>query len=134
VEYLRLAERPNDTINYSEIETAATRWSRHSRQTIQFKQSKQHFISEASRWLTFLNHLHIQPTPQRACDKMLAEFRSFMRDDRGLSPVTVEYRCRTVQPFLEQLLSEVHTLESVSVSDIDALPICLERSGMRALR
>jgi len=65
---------------------------------------------------------------------MLAEFRSFMRDDRGLSPVTVEYRCRTVQPFLEQLLSEVHTLESVSVSDIDALPICLERSGMRALR
>jgi hypothetical protein len=25
VEYLRLAERPNDTINHSEIETAATR-------------------------------------------------------------------------------------------------------------
>lgn len=54
VEYLRLAERPNDTINHSEIETAATRWSRHTRQTIKFKQSKQHFLSEASRWLTSL--------------------------------------------------------------------------------
>jgi integrase/recombinase XerD len=121
VEYLRLAERPNDTINHSEIETAATRWSRHSRQTIKFKQSKQHFLSEASRWLTFLNRIHTQPKPQRVCDKMLAEFRNFTRDDRGLSPVTVDYRCRTVQPFLEQLLSEVPTLESISVSDIDSL-------------
>lgn len=121
VEYLRLAERSNDTINHSEIETAAKRWSHHSQQTTQFKQSKQHFLSEASRWLTFLDRLHIQPKPQRACDKMLAEFRNFMRDDRGLSPITVEYRCKTVQPFLEQLLSEVPTLESISVSDIDSL-------------
>jgi site-specific recombinase XerD len=52
---------------------------------------------------------------------MLAEFRSFMRDDRGLSPVTIEYRCRTIRPFLEGLLGEERSLESVSVSEIDSL-------------
>jgi integrase/recombinase XerD len=44
-----------------------------------------------------------------------------MRDDRGLSPITVEYRCGTVRPFLERLLGEERSLESVSVSDIDSL-------------
>jgi hypothetical protein len=62
VEYLRLAERPNDTINHLEIEAAATRWSRHNQQTIKFKQTKRHFLSEASRWLTFLNRFILNPS------------------------------------------------------------------------
>src|SRR6201999_564187 len=46
VEYLRLAERPGDIIKLSEIETAATRWSRHNRQTTQITRSQRHFITE----------------------------------------------------------------------------------------
>jgi site-specific recombinase XerD len=121
VEYLRLAERPGDIIKLSEIETAATRWSRHNRQTTQITRSQRHFITEASRWLTFLNRLNTPPKLERASDMMLAEFGSFMRDDRGLSPITVEYRCRTVLPFLERLLGKGRSLESVSVSDVDSL-------------
>ncbi len=44
-----------------------------------------------------------------------------MRDDRDLSPITVEYRSRTVLPFLERLFAEERSLESVSVSAIDSL-------------
>jgi integrase/recombinase XerD len=123
-ECLRLADRPDDKIGLPEIKTAATRWSRHDRRSLKAgraKHSQQQFIAEASRWLIFLNRLHTPPRPERAFDEMLAEFRGFMRDDRGLSPITVEYRCRTVRPFLERLLAEERSLESVSVSDIDSL-------------
>jgi hypothetical protein len=117
VEYLRLAERPNDTINHSEIETAATRWSRHNRQTIQFKQSKQHFVSEASRWLTFLNRLHTQPKPQTAYDKMLAEFRNFMRDDRGYPRSQLSTDAELYNRFLSNYLAKCQLLNR-SVSRI----------------
>ena len=121
---LRLADRPDDIISLVEIETAAKRWSRHNRRSLEATRAKRlqrNFITEASRWLTFLNRLDTPPKPERACDQMLAEFRSFMRDDRGLSPITVEYRCRTVLPFLERLLGKERSLESVSVSEIDSL-------------
>lgn len=121
---LRLADRPDDKIRLPEIETAAMRWLRHNRRSrgaTQAKHSQRHFINESSRWLTFLNRLDTPAKPERACDEMLAEFRSFMRDDRSLSPITVEYRCRTVLPFLERLLGKERSLETVSVSDIDSL-------------
>jgi site-specific recombinase XerD len=119
-----LAERPDDIISLPEIETAAKRWSRHNRRSLEAARAKhlhRHFITQASRWLIFLNRLDTPIQPEKACDEMLTEFRRFMMDDRGLSPITVEYRCRTVRPFLERLLGEERSLESVSVSDVDSL-------------
>jgi integrase/recombinase XerD len=123
-ECLQLADRPDDKISLPEIKSAATRWSRHDRRSLKAgraKSSQRQFIAEASRWLIFLNRLHTPPRQERACDAMLAEFRSFMREDLGLSPITVEYRCGTVRPFLERLLGQERSLESVSVSDVDSL-------------
>jgi integrase/recombinase XerD len=122
-ECLRLADRPYDTISVPEIKIAATRWSRHHRRSLkagQAKHSQQQFIAEASRWLIFLNRLYTTPPKaERACDEMLAEFRSFMRDDRGLSPVTIEYRCRIIRPFLEGCLGKSGLLNpSVSQKSI----------------
>src|SRR6266481_1379610 len=50
-EYLRLAERPNDTISFVEIEKAARRWSNHnwpSRQSSHAKRSRDYFIATAA--------------------------------------------------------------------------------------
>ena len=93
---LRSFDRPEKIVSLSEIERAAARWSRHHRRslgTTPAEHLQRPFITEASRWLTFLGRLDTPPKAERACDQMLAEFRSFMRDDRGLSPITVEYRC-----------------------------------------
>jgi integrase/recombinase XerD len=116
-EFLRLADRPYDRISLAEIEIAAKRWSRHRHSL----RPQRNFITEASRWLAFLNRLDTPPKPETACEKMLAEFRRFMRDDRGLSPITVEYRCSSVLPFLGRLLGKEQSLESVRISDIDSL-------------
>ena len=44
-----------------------------------------------------------------------------MEKDRGLSPVTIEYRCHSVRPFLDRLLSEKRSLDMISAADIDSL-------------
>src|SRR5258707_8727819 len=81
-EYLRLADRPSDTISLSEISKAATRWSNHnwpSPQSSHAKRSRDYFISTAAEWLTFLKRLQTAPKPVTVCDRMLAEFSGFMK-------------------------------------------------------
>jgi len=123
-EYLRLADRPTDTISLSEIKKAATRWSNHnwpSPQSSHAKRSQEYFMATAAEWLTFLNRLQIAPKPVTICDQMLAEFRRFMEEDRNLSPATVQSRCSSVRPFLVQLLDGRRSLETITVSRVDSL-------------
>jgi integrase/recombinase XerD len=123
-EYLKLGARPGDTIGFSEIARAASRWSRHnwpSAKTPYARFSRKYFITQAAGWLTFLNRLRTAPKPVTAYDYMLDEFKRFMTEERGLSPITVEYRCRTVQPFLDRLLVRARRLERVTVAEVDSL-------------
>jgi len=123
-EYLRLANRPTDTITLSEIKKAATRWSNHnwtSPQTSHAKRSRDYFIATAVEWLTLLSRLKTAPKPVTICDQMLAEFRRFMQEDRNLSPATVQSRCSSVRPFLIQLLDGRRSLETITVSRVDSL-------------
>jgi integrase/recombinase XerD len=123
-EYLRLAERPNDAISLVEIEKAASRWSRHnwpSPKSSHAKRSQEYFIAQGAGWLTFLNRLQTVPKPVTVCGRMLAEFRSFMKEDRGLSPTTVKYNCSSVRPFLHRLLEGKRSLEAITVSNVDSL-------------
>jgi integrase/recombinase XerD len=123
-EYLRLADRPSDTISLSEIQRAATRWSNHNcplPQGSHAKRPREYFMAEAAKWLTFLNRLQTAPKPVTSCDHMLTEFRSFMEEDRGLSSATVKTNCSSVRPFLIHLLDGRRSLQTITVSDVDAL-------------
>jgi integrase len=123
-EYLRLADRHSDTISLSEIKKAATRWSNHnwpSPQSSHAKRSREYFMAQAAEWLTFLNRLQTAPKPVTIGDQMLAEFRRFMEEDRGLSPATVKGCCSSVRPFLDRLLAGRRSLQTITVSEIDSL-------------
>jgi integrase/recombinase XerD len=120
-EYLRLAERAYDR---PEIEKAANRWSNHnwpSSKSSHARLSRAEFITQALDWLRFLNRLRTIPKQITICDSMLAEFSSFMKNDRGLSPTTVQYRCNSVRPFLEQMLEGERSLKTITVPDVDSL-------------
>ena len=124
VEYLRLAERPNDTITLLEIKKAASRWSSHnwpSQESAHAKQSREYFMAQAAAWLTFLNRLETPLKPVTIYDQMLGEFRSFMKEDRGLSVATIKGCCSSVRPFLIQLLGGSRSLQTITVSDVDSL-------------
>lgn len=123
-EYLRLADRPNDTISLPEIKKAASRWSSHnwpSPERSHAKRSREYFIAQATKWMTFLNRFQIPPKPVTVYDQMLAEFRAFMEEDRGLSPATVKGCCSSVRPFVIQLLDGRRSLQTITVSDVDSL-------------
>jgi integrase/recombinase XerD len=120
-EYLRLAERAYDR---PEVEKAAKRWSTDnwpSSKNSHARTSRAEFINQALDWLRFLNRLRIIPEQITICDSMLAEFSSFMKNDRGLSPTTVQYRCNSVRPFLEQMLEGERSLKTITVPDVDSL-------------
>ncbi len=123
-EYLRLAERPNDTISLPEIKRAASRWSSHncpSQESSRAKRSREYFIAQAAKWLTFLNRLQTPPKPVTVHDQMLAEFGCFMKEDRGLSPATIKGCCSAVRPFLIRLLDGRRSFQTITVSDVDSL-------------
>ena len=123
-EYLRLVDRPSDTISLSEIKKAATRWSNHnwaSPQSSHAKRSREYFMAQAAEWLTFLNRLQTPPKPVTVYDQMLTDFGSFMEEDRGLSPATVKGCRSSVRPFLIQLLDGRRSLQTITVSDVDSL-------------
>jgi integrase/recombinase XerD len=122
--YLSLRRRPEETISLPEIKRAASRWSNHnglSAKTRYAEESRQYFVREASRLLTSLNRFQIVPKPVTPYDNQLAEFRTFMQEERGLSPITVEYRCRIARLFLDHLLEQKRSLKTITASDIDSL-------------
>jgi integrase/recombinase XerD len=124
VKHLRLAKRPNDKISPNEIERVARRWSCHTRPYATSRCariSRVHFVNEAVGWLTFLNRLQTESKSVTVHDRLLAEFRSFMKDDRGFSQATIIDRCRSVRPFLIQLLDGRRSLEKITVSNVDSL-------------
>ena len=123
VKHLRLAVQPNHTIHLDEIERAARRWPRHTRSSTNrlARMSRVHFVNEAIRWLTCLNRLQAESKTVTVHDRILADFKSFMKDDRGLSQATVIARCSSVWPVLIQLLRGRRSFEKITVSDVDSL-------------
>lgn len=123
-EYLELAERPNSVIDLQEIDKAGTRWaSRRAVPPIRLRPglSKQRFVREAIRWLTFLGRLQPTCVPPKPHEEKIAEFADFMLLERGLSPATIALRCYTVRQFLDQLGDGGRSLTDVTVSEIDSV-------------
>jgi site-specific recombinase XerD len=121
-DYLRLNERPGETISYSEIEQQAVRWANRRHRPPQIKdisRTRARFIWHATRWLQFLGRYQPPcPTPSPYADR-LAAFANYMRQERGLSPRTINTRCQRVQGFLECLGIADHAFHRMSPAQID---------------
>jgi integrase/recombinase XerD len=121
---LRLAERPGELITCEEIKAAADCWaSRHSTQLVLpiVSSSWRRFTRYATRWLSFLGRLQPLITTPQPYAEQVTQFAVYMRQERGLSPRTIEIRCRTVREFLARLGEaglRLDTLASAQVDDI----------------
>lgn len=117
---LRLADRTGERITRAEIEGAADRWAgRHPRPpTMQgTRLARLRFIGHATRWLAFLGRLQSPlPAPRPHADHV-ARFADHMRSERGLSPHTITYRCRSIDDFLARLATAGLRLETVAQVD-----------------
>lgn len=121
VKYLHL--KKNSVVTLQEIQTAAVRWARHqihhprSRGTYsQF--SKGRFIWKAIRWLRYVDRLKKVARP---ISFQVTDFANYMRKERGLSEVTIEYRCRETQIFLDQIRQKGYTLSRITVPQVETI-------------
>ncbi len=119
---LRLAERPGELIAPVEIKAAADRWAR--RRSPQCSSPTvctawRLFTRFATRWLSFLGWL--QPaiaTPQPYAEQV-TKFVDYMRQERGLSPRTIEVCCYVVRRFLTRLVEAGLHLDIVTIAQVD---------------
>jgi len=102
-------------IRPEEIEVAADRWGRRHRAA---RASQIKHIAVARHWLQFLGRLVTPATPP--APEFVDPFIAYMRDERGLSPITIYTRRKRVEEFLAWLAEKGRTLPALSISEVDA--------------
>ena len=121
IDYLRLETAGE--IDEKQLNKAADRWTRRQPQppnVIDFRYGKLRFISHARQWLDFLGRLHQPEVPRPPYTHMIEEFSNYMREEKGLSPVTVHKRCQHVTQFLSRFDEQRRPFSEISILDIDA--------------
>ena len=109
MEYLRLAERPDELITRDEVERQAELWAARVSPAPNMKKisgrrsSRIEFLRHACAWLKFMGRLQERvPAPGRF-DDQLGEFARFLREEKGLNPRNSKDRCAAIGRFLEVL-------------------------------
>jgi len=121
-------------ISIYDLEAAASRWVRHQQRRHRARGSRwsrEWFIHMAKTWLHFLGRLQEQePTPS-PFEELMKDFANYMRNERGLSEVTVRGRCWHAGKFLDEFIGQNRPFAEVSVRDVDAF---LNRKGSQGWR
>jgi site-specific recombinase XerD len=110
-------------MSMQDIERAVDSRVRFSRRPLRTKESlwtRQMFIHFATEWLRRLGCLREAPGAQNAFTAQIDAFASHMRDERGLSPVTISTRCERLVWFFAGLCPPRDTLPAITVADVDA--------------
>jgi hypothetical protein len=106
-----------------EVKAAAERWVHHQQRRGRIgasRGSRQWFIQTALSWLRFLGRLEVHDKKPLPFADLVEHFAAWMRDQRGLSDVTIRHRCWHAQKFLNWLDGRNRSLGEVSLQELDA--------------
>jgi integrase/recombinase XerD len=122
IDQLNLSE--GRKITRTEIEAAAKRWAQrqadpHGMGNAPLPRSTTRFIWHATQWLDFLGHLETSISPPHRFAQFISEFARFMREERNLSPQTINRRCREVEIFLTELCGQKRSLSDLAIIHLD---------------
>ena len=115
-----------------DVERAVDGRVRFSRRPPRAKESlwtRQMFIHFATEWLRRLGCLQQAPGAQNGFAAQIDAFASYMRDERGLSPVTISTRCERLAWFVGGLCPPRDALAAITVADIDAFIEAQHKQG-----
>ena len=113
----------NRLIDPQEIELACDRWVRHQRGQRRIRDPKhcrQWFVQTATSWVRFLGRLAPPPAHSLPFADLVDDFAAYMREERGLSPRTINNRCWHAQAFLSWLDEQGGCPAEVKLEQIDA--------------
>jgi site-specific recombinase XerD len=83
------------------------------------RSSRRLFIHIATAWLRFLGCLEDPPAPPKPFAHYIDDFARFMRDQRGLSPVTIKNYTDGIAHFLGSVWRPEIALNAISIKDVD---------------
>ncbi len=127
---LHLADRPGECIDRDEIDRQAALWAARGvghRKPGQC--SRQVFRSHATRWLHFLGRLAPSAKIDKPFAKPIDEFATYLRVEKGLSPITVHCRSLVLHRFLAQLAATDGSLANITIGKIDEMLLAMVKAG-----
>jgi site-specific recombinase XerD len=110
-------------VSLHDIELAVdqrTRFTRRSGHADGFRWSRQMFIHIATEWVQSLGCVVHVPKVERRFTEQLETFARHLRDERGLSPVTISTRHDHLTGFFERLASARDSIRAITIADVDA--------------
>jgi site-specific recombinase XerD len=120
--YLRLADRPGETITYTEVATKADRWANRRPRPPKMKRrrlSRAQFLRYATSWLRFLGQLRVPTVPQNRFDDRIDAFADFLRTDKGLVLSTIQAHCSVIRQFLDHIGPNNGSIRNITLKQID---------------
>lgn len=108
IKYLQLEE--NKILTHKEITSASNRWALYSMRKYRYKNAsysscKKVFIRRAMQWLSFLNRVEI--TVQTPIPTQITEFIDYMRNEKGLSEITINNRCKILRILFSKIKKDL---------------------------
>jgi site-specific recombinase XerD len=82
--------------------------------------SRQLFIHVATEWVHSLGCFEPPPEVENPFASQITTFARYLREERGLSPVTISTRCERLKWFFASLQPHQDSLRKVSVADVDS--------------
>jgi integrase/recombinase XerD len=132
-ELLVIAERIGvQTTTPQSIKLAGRHWARYQRRrgrahTTRF--SEELFVQVASAWLRFLGSLEEPRREPSTFAAQVEDFAAYLRDERGLSPMTIQGRCWHVERFFDALIASKGSPAELTVEDVDNFLSLLGKQG-----
>jgi site-specific recombinase XerD len=77
------------------------------------------FIGIVITWLRFSHNFQEESGEPSTFDGYVEGFVLFMRDERGLSPATISFRCDALIIFFDSVKETKNALDTISIKDID---------------
>jgi integrase/recombinase XerD len=122
-------------ITHEQIRRAADSWARRQRRcgrSAQLRWSHGRFTQVATDWLRFLSRLEIRAVPRPELFGLSDQFLLYLREERGLSPRTIQTYRWHVETFLRNLAAQDRAFGKVTLADTDAfLALLRERNWCR---
>jgi site-specific recombinase XerD len=110
-------------VSIQQIEQVArrhrVRFLQHASERGNCRTTQRLFVHTASTWYTFLGRLGPPERTRSRLSTYLDAFEQFMRDERGLSTVTIDTRRQQIGRFLSELPPTVRSLDAITLRDVD---------------
>lgn len=84
------------------------------------QEARQLFVHIATAWVRSLGCFEPPPRVESPFAAQIAAFARHLREERGLSPVTIATRCERLAWFFERLHPHQDSLRTISIADVDA--------------